>query len=50
MSKFSVRIFGNPLPVLIHELEYDDEIAAQNVRANPPGVVPDGFVRRCRGG
>ncbi len=49
-SEDIVRIFGNPLPVLIHELEYDDEIAEQNVRANPPGVVPDGFVRWCRGG
>jgi hypothetical protein len=43
------RIFGRPLPVLIHELEYYDEIAAQNLRANPAGVVPDDFVRWCRG-
>jgi hypothetical protein len=43
------RIFGRPLPVLIHELEYYDEIASQNLRANPPGVVPDAFVRWCRG-
>jgi hypothetical protein len=44
-----IRIFGKPLPVLIHELEYYDEIASQNLRANPPGVVPDDFVRWCRG-
>jgi hypothetical protein len=44
-----VRIFGKPIPVLIHELEYYDEIADQNLAANPPGVVPEGFVRWCRG-
>jgi len=44
------RIFGRSLAVLIHELEYHDEIAAQNLRANPPGIVPDGFVRWCQGG
>jgi hypothetical protein len=29
------RVFGRPIPVLIHELEYYDEIAEQNARANP---------------
>jgi hypothetical protein len=29
------RIFGRPVPVLIHELEYYEEIAEQNARANP---------------
>jgi hypothetical protein len=43
------RIFGRAIPVLIHELEYYDEIAEQNLAANPAGVVPDGFVRWCRG-
>ncbi len=43
------RVFGRSLPVLIHELEYYDEIAAQNLRANPEGVVPPGFVAWCRG-
>jgi hypothetical protein len=43
------RVFGRQLPVLIHELEYYDEIADQNLRANPPGVVPEDFVRWCRG-
>jgi hypothetical protein len=44
------RIFGRPIPVLIHELEYYAEIAAQNLAANPPGVVPDEFVRWCEEG
>jgi hypothetical protein len=43
------RIFGRPIPVLIHELEYYDAIAEQNLAANPAGVVPDVFVRWCRG-
>jgi hypothetical protein len=43
------RIFDRPLPVLIHELEYYDEIATQNLAANPAGVVPDDFVRFCSG-
>jgi hypothetical protein len=42
------RTFGRAIPVLIHELEYYDEIATQNLAANPEGVVPDGFVRCCR--
>jgi hypothetical protein len=43
------RIFGKTLPVLIHELEYYEEIAAQNLRANPPSAVPGGFVQWCHG-
>jgi hypothetical protein len=39
-----VRIFGRPVPVLIHELEYYDEIAEKNVRANPDGLA-DAFAR-----
>ncbi len=38
------RIFGRPIPVLIHELEYYDEIAEQNLRANPDGLA-DEFAR-----
>jgi hypothetical protein len=38
------RIFGRPIPVLIHELEYYDEIAEQNQRANPEGLA-DGLTR-----
>lgn len=32
-------VFGRRIPVLIHELEYYDEIAAQNCRANPDGLA-----------
>lgn len=42
------RVFGRAIPVLIHELEYYDEIARQNEAANPPGVV-DAFARWVRG-
>jgi hypothetical protein len=38
------RIFGRPIPVLIHQTEYDDEIAQQNLRANPAGLADD-FAR-----
>lgn len=38
------RIFGRPIPVLVHELEYYDEIAEQNRLANPGGLA-DGLVR-----
>ena len=33
------RVFGRPIPVLVHELEYYDEIARQNERANPGGLA-----------
>ncbi|MBS2033135.1 MAG: hypothetical protein JST54_35005 [Deltaproteobacteria bacterium] len=42
-----VRIFQRPVPVLIHELEYYDEIAAQNEDANPKELV-EGFVEWVR--
>jgi hypothetical protein len=38
------RTFGRPIPVLIHELEYYDDIAEQNLRANPGGLADD-FAR-----
>lgn len=41
------RLFGAPLPILIHELEYYDAIAEQTERANPPGVA-DAFARWVR--
>ena len=44
------RVFGRAIPVLIHELEYHEGIARQNLEANPAGVVPDDFVSWCRGG
>jgi hypothetical protein len=43
------RVFGRTLPVLIHELEYYEQIAIQNLAANPDGVVPAGFVAWCSG-
>lgn len=36
-------IFGRPLPIIVHELEYHDQIAVQTARANPPGLA-DEFV------
>jgi hypothetical protein len=35
--------FGRPIPLLIHELEYYEEIAEQNRRANPDGIA-DAFA------
>jgi hypothetical protein len=35
------RTVGRPVPVLIHELEYDDQIAEQTRAANPPGLADD---------
>lgn len=42
------RIFGRPIPVLIHEMEYYREIAEQNLRANPDGLA-DEFARWIEG-
>jgi len=39
-----VQILGRAIPVLIHQLEYYDEIAEQNLRANPHGLADD-FAR-----
>jgi hypothetical protein len=36
-------IFGRPIPVVIHELEYYEAIVEQNRRANPDGLV-DAFA------
>ena len=33
--------FGRPLPIIVHELEYYDEIAEQTRRANPPGLTSE---------
>lgn len=35
------RAIGHPAPVLIHELEYYDQIATQTEAANPPGLADD---------
>lgn len=38
--------FGKEIPILIHELEYYEEIAIQNIRANGKELVED-FVDFC---
>lgn len=55
-SGVTKEIFSRPIPVIIHELEYYDEIATQNLEANGPdlaggllewmGEVPPDLVRR----
>lgn len=39
--------FGREIPILIHELEYYEEIAEQNIRANGEELVSD-FANWCR--
>jgi hypothetical protein len=41
------KIFGRPVAVLVHEVEYYDAIADQAEAANPPGVAAD-FVTWVR--
>lgn len=36
-----VRLFGRSIPLLVHELEYYDQIATQNELANPPGLCAE---------
>ena len=33
--------FGRPVPIIVHELEYYDQIAEQTRRANPPGLTSE---------
>ncbi len=40
--------FGHEIPVLIHELEYYEKIAQQNIEANSENLVAD-FVKFCKG-
>ena len=40
--------FGRPVPILVHELEYYDQIAEQTRRANPPGLTSE-FEQWVRG-
>ncbi len=47
-SEFIKEQFGKDLPVIIHELEYYEKIAEQNLKANPPELLED-FVRFCTG-
>lgn len=35
------RTFSKPVPIVVHELEYYDEIAMQTCRANPPGLTKE---------
>jgi len=42
-------VFGRSIPILVHELEYYDEIAEQTASANPPGVAA-AFVAWVHGG
>lgn len=48
-SGFIKAQFGKELPVLIHELEYYDEIGKQNIEANTLELVEE-FVAFCSGG
>lgn len=41
--------FGHELPVIIHELEYYQEIAEYNIKANGKKLVPKAFVEFCGG-
>jgi len=41
---------GRIVPIIVHELEYQEELALQNERANPNAVSPDDFLRFCRCG
>lgn len=45
-SGFIKEQFGKEIPVLIHELEYYEETAERNLKANPAGIV-DEFVKFC---
>jgi len=33
--------FGHPVPIIVHELEYYDQIAIQTQAANPPGLAQE---------
>jgi hypothetical protein len=48
-SGSSVSPSGAPLPIIVHELEYHDEIAVENERVNPNDLLPPGFSAWCRG-
>ena len=40
--------YGKEIPIIIHELEYYDEIAEQNIEANGLDGLED-FIEFCRG-
>lgn len=45
-SGFVAKEFGKSIPIIIHELEYYDAIAQQNLKANPAEIM-DEFVEFC---
>lgn len=47
-EKVLTKKIGHELPILIHELEYYEEIAIQNKKANGK-YLPKGFVDFCYG-
>ena len=47
-SGFIKEKFGKEIPVIIHELEYYEEIANQNIEANGYELVEE-FVNFCNG-
>lgn len=40
-EKIILKKFGREIPIIIHELEYYDEIAEQNREINPKGIADD---------
>ena len=40
---------GQPVPIVVHEVEYLPEIGALDERANPAGLLPEPFLALCRG-
>lgn len=47
-QKILTTKYGKELPIIIHELEYYDEIAEQNIEANGNKLV-EGFIDFCLG-
>lgn len=47
-SGLLTKKYGKEIPIIIHELEYYDEIAEQNIEANGKNLVAD-FVDFCTG-
>ncbi|MEU9299452.1 hypothetical protein [Streptomyces sp. NPDC048269] len=43
------KVFGRPIPVILHELEYFEAVARRTELANPAGPA-DEFARWVRGG
>jgi hypothetical protein len=44
-----VDVFGRPLPIILHDLEYNNQIADKTENANPPGLA-DEFISWVRRG